>query len=140
VPADDGRGFDDKDAGLPVVPDGAQPGPQPPICRCQFGSIDGALQNAELMTESEDLQLERRAAPETKRKPRLRERTISARMGIEGKRTTPSLSIRSEFARTTLERARNENDPRTTTLNLSNCWELTGTTVRPPRIWASLHA
>ena len=23
VPADDGRGFDDKDAGLPVVPDGA---------------------------------------------------------------------------------------------------------------------
>src|SRR5215469_9861322 len=64
VPAYDGRGFDDKEAGLPVVPDGAQPGPQPPIRRCQFGSFDGALQNAELMTEREDLQLERRAAPE----------------------------------------------------------------------------
>jgi len=33
VPADDGRGFDDEDAGLPVVPDGAQPDPQPPIRR-----------------------------------------------------------------------------------------------------------
>src|SRR5215471_18789486 len=28
VPADDGRGFDDKDAGLPVVPDGAEPSPE----------------------------------------------------------------------------------------------------------------
>ena len=27
VPADNGRGFDDKEAGLPVVPDDAQPGP-----------------------------------------------------------------------------------------------------------------
>ena len=70
VPADDGRGFDDKDAGLPVVPDGAQPGPQPTIRRCQFGSLDGALQNAELMTESEDLQLERRTAPEGSEKRR----------------------------------------------------------------------
>src|SRR5262252_2634558 len=64
VPADDGRGFDDKDAGLPVVPDGAQPGPQQAIRRCQFGSLDRALQNAELMAEGQDLQLERRAAPE----------------------------------------------------------------------------
>ena len=57
VPADDGRGFDDKDAGLPVVPDGAQPGPQQAIRRGQFGSFDGALENAELMAESEDLEL-----------------------------------------------------------------------------------
>ena len=64
VPADDGRGLDEDNAGLPVVPDGAQPGPQPPIRRCQFGSFDGALQNAELMAESEGLQLERRTAPE----------------------------------------------------------------------------
>src|SRR5215469_7720732 len=64
VPADDGRGSDHKEAGLPVVPDRAQPGPQPPIRRCQFGSLDGTLQNGELMAESEDLQLERRAAPE----------------------------------------------------------------------------
>jgi hypothetical protein len=36
-----------------------------------------------------------------RRKVRSRERTIDARRRIEGKRTTPSLSIRSEFARTT---------------------------------------
>jgi hypothetical protein len=64
VPADDGRRFDDKDAGLPVVPDGAQPSPQDSISRGQFGSLDGALQNAELMAESKDLELKRRAAPE----------------------------------------------------------------------------
>ena len=64
VPADDGRRFDDKDAGLPVVPDGAQPGPQQSIGRGQFRAFDGALQNAELMAESEDLKLQRRAAPE----------------------------------------------------------------------------
>jgi hypothetical protein len=44
---------------LPVVPYDAQPGPQQPIRRCQFGSLDGALQNAELMAESEDLQMSR---------------------------------------------------------------------------------
>ena len=64
VPADDGRGFDDKDAGLPVVPNGAQPSPQESIRRSQFRSLDGALENAELMAESEDLELKRRAAPE----------------------------------------------------------------------------
>src|SRR5215470_8693484 len=64
VPADDGRGFDDKDAGLPVVPDCAQPSPQQSIGRSQFRSLDGALQNAELMAECEDLELQRRPAPE----------------------------------------------------------------------------
>jgi hypothetical protein len=64
VPADDGRGLDDKDAGLPVVPDAAQAGPQQAIRRGQFGSFDGALENAELMAESEDLELKHRTAPE----------------------------------------------------------------------------
>jgi hypothetical protein len=48
---------------LPVVPNSAQPGPRQPIRRCQFGSLAGALQNAEWMAESEDLQLGRRTAP-----------------------------------------------------------------------------
>jgi len=60
----DGRGLDDKDAGLPIVPDGAQPGPQQAIRRCQFRPFDGALQNADLMTGSEDLELKRRTAAE----------------------------------------------------------------------------
>src|SRR6188768_3884111 len=64
VPANDGRGLDDKDAGLPIVPDVAQPGPQQAIRRCQFRPFDGALQNADLMTESEDLELKRRTAAE----------------------------------------------------------------------------
>ena len=64
MPADDGRGLDDQDAGLPVVPDGAQPSPQESIRRSQFRSLDGALENAELMAESEDLELERRPTPE----------------------------------------------------------------------------
>jgi hypothetical protein len=49
--------FDDKDAGLPIVPDCAQPSPQEPIRRGQFRSLDRALQNAELMAKGEDLEL-----------------------------------------------------------------------------------
>src|SRR5215831_3578837 len=60
---DNGRRFDDKDAGLPVVPDSAQPSPQESIGRSQFRSFDGALQNAELVAESQDLELQRRTAP-----------------------------------------------------------------------------
>ena len=39
VPANDGRGLDDKDAGLPVVPDSAQPGPQQAIRRVNLGRL-----------------------------------------------------------------------------------------------------
>jgi hypothetical protein len=35
-----------------------------PIRRGQFGSFDGPLENAELMAESQDLELQRRSAPE----------------------------------------------------------------------------
>ena len=64
VPGDDGRRFDDKDAGLPVVPDRGQASPEKPISSSQFRAFDGALKNAELMVESEDLKLQQRAAPE----------------------------------------------------------------------------
>src|SRR5215471_19061321 len=63
VPADDGRGFEDKNAGLSIVPDCAQPSPQEPIRRGQFRSLDGALQNPELMAKCEDLELKCRTAP-----------------------------------------------------------------------------
>jgi hypothetical protein len=53
----------DTDAGLPIVPDCAQPSPQEAIRRGQFGSLDGALQNAEWMAKGEDLELQRRPAP-----------------------------------------------------------------------------
>jgi hypothetical protein len=102
VPADDGRGFDDQDAGLPVVPDGAQPGPEEPIRRSQFRSLDGALQNGELMAEREDLELKRGFGRKRKRKPR--EPIIGGRKGIEGETATPRLSIRSDFTKTTFTR------------------------------------
>jgi hypothetical protein len=41
-----------------------KPGPQQPIRRRQFQSLDGALQNGELKAEREDLELKRRAAQE----------------------------------------------------------------------------
>src|SRR6516164_1401452 len=63
VPADDGRGFDDQHAGLPIVPDCAQPSPEQSIRRGQFGSLDGALQKAEWMAKGEDLELKGRTAP-----------------------------------------------------------------------------
>jgi len=62
VPADDGRSLDNADAGLPIVPDRTQPSPQESIRRGQLRSLDRALQNAELMAEREDLELERRTA------------------------------------------------------------------------------
>jgi hypothetical protein len=55
------------------------------------------LQNAEWMAKCEDLELKRRPAPKGG-EVRSRKRTIGARRGIEGKTTTPSLSIKSEFA------------------------------------------
>jgi hypothetical protein len=47
-------------------------------------------------------QAEASSCSETKRKFRSRERTIDARMGMEGNATTPGLSIRSDFAKTTV--------------------------------------
>ena len=63
MPADHRGGLDEEDTGLPIVPDLAQPGPQQSIGWGEFRSFDRALQNAELMTKGEDLQLQRRTAP-----------------------------------------------------------------------------
>jgi hypothetical protein len=57
MPADHRRRWDEEDTGAPVVPDLAEPGPQEPIRRGEFRSLDGALQNLDLMAECEDLQL-----------------------------------------------------------------------------------
>ena len=64
MPTNNGRRVDGENAGLPIVPNGGQPGPQQAIRRDQFGPLDGARQNAELMAKGEDLELKRRAAPE----------------------------------------------------------------------------
>ena len=64
VPVDHRRGWDEKNAGAPVVPNGAEPSPQESIGRGELGPLHGALRNPELMAECEDFQLQRRTAPE----------------------------------------------------------------------------
>src|SRR5437660_4951801 len=64
VPADHRLGSDEEDTGAPVVPDFALPGPQESIRRGEFRSFHGALQNADLMAEGQDFQLQGRATSE----------------------------------------------------------------------------
>jgi hypothetical protein len=70
VPADDGRRLNEKETGPPIVPDLAQPSPQKSIGRGEFGPLDGALQNPELMTKGEDFQLQGGTASERGRAKR----------------------------------------------------------------------
>ena len=64
MPAQDGGGFDDENAGLPVLPDGAEPDPQQSIRFRQFRALHGALKDADLVPQRENLQLKRRTATE----------------------------------------------------------------------------
>ena len=59
VPGDDGLRFEDDERRAPGRPHVRQARPEESIKRGQFGALHRALQNAELMTESEDLDLER---------------------------------------------------------------------------------
>lgn len=64
MPAEDGRRLDEEEPGPLVFPDLTQSSPQKSIGPDEFRPLDRALQNTELMAECEDLQLQRRAAPE----------------------------------------------------------------------------
>ena len=64
VPCDDGLWPDDDQDIPPVAPDLGQPCPELSIRGGQLRALDGALQNAELMTESQDLNLKRGTATE----------------------------------------------------------------------------
>ena len=68
VPAEDGGGFHDVDAGPPIVPDGTEPGPQESIDRRQLWAFHRALKDTDLVAQRQNLQLERGAAPERGRK------------------------------------------------------------------------
>ena len=48
---------------LPILPDGTEPGPQESIRGRQLRALHGALKNADLMAQRENLQLKRRTAP-----------------------------------------------------------------------------
>lgn len=64
MPADNGGGLDDGQSCLPMVPNRAQPSPQEPVSDGQLRTFDGALQDADLMAQGEDLELKRSSAPE----------------------------------------------------------------------------
>jgi hypothetical protein len=64
VPADHRGWLDEEKTGFPVPPDLAKPGPEESIGWGELRPLHRALQNAELMAEGEDLQLQRRTAPE----------------------------------------------------------------------------
>jgi hypothetical protein len=64
VPADDGGGLDEEETGPPIAPHGAEPSPQKSIGRSQFRPLHRALQNAELVAERQDFQLQGGMAPE----------------------------------------------------------------------------
>src|SRR3954470_22175428 len=56
--------FDDEDTAPPFAPDGRKPDPQNPISSGQFRPLHRALQDTKLMSQSEDLNLERRTPAE----------------------------------------------------------------------------
>ena len=63
LPTDDRVGLHYEGAGFPVLPDSTEPSPQESIGGRQFWSLYGALQDADLMAQGENLQLKRGTAP-----------------------------------------------------------------------------
>ena len=68
MPADYGGGLDDERPGFPVPPSSGEPGLKEWIRWRQFRALHRALQNADLVTQRENLQLECSAAPKPARK------------------------------------------------------------------------
>ena len=63
LPADDCRSLDDGNAGFPAVPDRGDPGPEKAVRGGQLGAFYGALEEADLMAQGEDLQLKGGTSP-----------------------------------------------------------------------------
>jgi hypothetical protein len=59
VPCDHGLRPDDDQRRAPIRPNARQSSPEESIRRRHLGSLHGALENSELVTESQDLELER---------------------------------------------------------------------------------
>jgi hypothetical protein len=70
MPADHGRRWDEEETRPPIVPHGAEPGPQDSIGWGELRPLDRALQNTELMAERQDFQLQGGMAPEGGREER----------------------------------------------------------------------
>jgi len=64
MPADHGCRLDQEETRPPIVPHGAEPSPQDSIGWGELRPLDRALQNTELMAESQDFPLQGGMAPE----------------------------------------------------------------------------
>jgi hypothetical protein len=75
----------------------AEPSPEQAVRTGQFWPFEGSLKDRDLMAKRKNLQLERPAAPKQAEERR--------KYGPERQSTTPNLSIRSAFPRTTISRS-----------------------------------
>ena len=64
MPRDDGGRLDDEECGSPIAPDATEPDPEEPIRRGQVGSLHRTLEDTELVSKREDLELKGGAAAE----------------------------------------------------------------------------
>jgi hypothetical protein len=64
MPRDDGGRLDDDECGSPNGPDAIEPDPEDPIRRGQVGSLHRTLEDTELVSKREDLELKGRTAAE----------------------------------------------------------------------------
>ena len=61
MPGDDGFRFDDGESRAPLGPEAQKPDPEESISSSKLGAIDGTAQDDDLVSQSEDLSLERKA-------------------------------------------------------------------------------
>ena len=82
VPTDHSRRLHNDGTRLPILPDRCQPGPQEPISGRQLRPLHRPLQNTELMTKGQNLELKRRTLA--------KESQESRRQCNQGRRTSES--------------------------------------------------
>jgi hypothetical protein len=101
MPRDDSVWLDDDERGSPLGPDVTEPCPEEPIRGGQLRSLHRTLKDAQLVSERQEFELQRRAAAERQHEDREDGRRTRTGVRIDEGRTTPSVSIRSSFAGTT---------------------------------------
>jgi hypothetical protein len=89
MPAYDGGSFDEEDICPPIIPDGAQPGPQKSIRRGEPRPLYRSVKNAELMAERQDFKLQSCAAPQRGGNRRIKGREYGAEREAREEREAP---------------------------------------------------
>ena len=93
VPADHGGWLNEEETGAPILPHRTQPSPEEAIRRSEFGPLHRALQNADLMAQRQNFQLQGRAAPERSGKRVEDRREEGAEGEPKEERQTPSYQL-----------------------------------------------